>query len=346
MSSVEPTMPAQIGRYRVVRHLGAGGMGIVYGAHDPALDRQVAVKLIRGDELKGDIEQASALLRREARVTAKLAHPNVVAIYDVGAHEDSVYVAMELVDGPSLGRWLTIEARPWREVMAMFFQAGLGLAVAHKGGLIHRDFKPGNVLIGGNRARVVDFGLARGIGAARLGDRLIVPADERIDARTTEEAIGAKPMASTRVIPSTDGTWESPSTTTEGPPVDTSIQPSVNLATAVTQASGEVFAGTPPYMAPELFTGGGADTRTDQFAFCVSLYEGLYGERPFQGQTLAELATRVLKGEVQPPPKGTRVPGWLRTIVLKGLAVHPDERHPSIKSMLASIAFTSRIMWD
>ncbi|MBC8067804.1 MAG: protein kinase, partial [Deltaproteobacteria bacterium] len=106
-----------------------------------------------------------------------------------------------------------------------------------------------------------------------------------------------------------------------------------------------LFVGTPAYKAPELFTGAGADARTDQFAFCVALYEALWGERPFAGHTAREIAANVIAGDMRPIPR-SRIPGWLRTIVLRGLAVDPDQRHASLKSMLAAIAFTSRIMYE
>jgi serine/threonine protein kinase len=106
------------------------------------------------------------------------------------------------------------------------------------------------------------------------------------------------------------------------------------------------FVGTPAYMAPELFSGGGADARTDQFAFCVSLYEAMYGQRPFRGATTRELAEEVLAGNVLPAPHRTRIPRWVHSIIERGLRVDPADRHPSIQSMLAAIAFTAKIMWD
>src|SRR5690606_31112656 len=142
---------------------GHGGMGVVYAAYDPELDRELAVKLLRPERLRGNPEAARQHLRREAQIAAKLSHPNVVSIFDVGHHDDGgLYVAMELVAGPSLRDWSRAAVRPWREVMPMFFQAGVGLSAAHDAGLIHRDFNPATVLVGPDRrARVVDFGLAR-----------------------------------------------------------------------------------------------------------------------------------------------------------------------------------------
>ena len=137
-------------------------MGTVYAAHDPILDRQVALKVVERDlvELHGH-DDAGLRLQREAQVMAKLAHPNVVPVFEVGATHKIVFVAMELVDGVPLGRWLQQTPRTWREVVAVYLQAGRGLAAAHDVGIVHRDFKPENVLVGrDHRVRVLDFGLA------------------------------------------------------------------------------------------------------------------------------------------------------------------------------------------
>nr|HEX4317944.1 serine/threonine-protein kinase [Kofleriaceae bacterium] len=153
-----------VGRYVVLDTLGAGGMGVVYTAFDPELDRKVAVKLLQATP-GGSTSGGQTWLLREAQAMARLAHPNVVAVYDVGAMPgDRVFIAMELVDGISLRAWLKQRAprRAWREVVAVMRAAGAGLAAAHAAGLVHRDFKPDNVLVGGDgRARVMDFGLAR-----------------------------------------------------------------------------------------------------------------------------------------------------------------------------------------
>ncbi len=147
-----------IGRYMVLELLGEGGMGSVYCAYDPQLSRKVALKL-----LKPDLGSPEAKLRilREAQAMAQVNHPNVVAIYDVGTHDDEVFLAMELVDGQTLRQWLKVE-RPWREKLRTLIAAGRGLSAAHHRGLVHRDVKPDNVLVGADgRARVTDFGLAR-----------------------------------------------------------------------------------------------------------------------------------------------------------------------------------------
>jgi tetratricopeptide (TPR) repeat protein len=151
-----------VGRYVAIDVLGKGGMGVVYAAFDPELDRKVAVKLLQAETGVDSTSGDQAWLLREAQAMARLAHPNVIAVHDVGTLPgDRVFVAMELVDGPTLRAWLR-EKRSWREVIDVMRQAGAGLAAAHAAGLVHRDFKPDNVLVGTDgRVRVMDFGLAR-----------------------------------------------------------------------------------------------------------------------------------------------------------------------------------------
>jgi Tol biopolymer transport system component len=163
-----PSTGARLGRFEVIRVLGAGGMGVVLEARDPELDRRVALKLLHA----GD----GSHLQREAQAMAKLSHPNVVAVHDVGRAGDQVFVAMELVDGETLRGWLR-KPRSWREVLAKLVGSGRGLAAAHAAGLVHRDFKPDNVLIGADgRPRVTDFGLVSGDGSGQDGIAAGTPA--------------------------------------------------------------------------------------------------------------------------------------------------------------------------
>jgi hypothetical protein len=153
---------ATVGRYVILDPVGAGGMGVVYAAYDPELDRRVALKLLSPGRSGG--EPGRLRLLREAQALARLAHPNVVTVHDAGTFGERVFVALELVEGETLRRWLRAEPRPWREVLARFLPAGRGLAAAHAAGLVHRDFKPENVLLGQDgRVRVADFGLAKAL---------------------------------------------------------------------------------------------------------------------------------------------------------------------------------------
>ena len=268
-----------LGRYTLLERLGAGAMGVVYRATDRELGRDVALKqLHRPDEALTD------RLVREARAMAQVNHPNVVAVYDVRADEGVTYIAMEMVLGDSLRGWQR-ESRTVPQIVEAYVAAGRGLAAAHAAGIIHRDFKPDNVLVGRDgRVRVTDFGLA-----------------------------AARP---------TDGSERPPST---------SMMSDVNLTT-----SGSVL-GTPAYMAPEQFTGGNVDARTDQFNFSVALYEALYGQRPFEGKTFPELSDNVCEGRVRPAPPGARISGGLRAIILRGLSPKPGDRYPSMEHMLVEL---------
>jgi serine/threonine protein kinase len=154
----------KLGRFELLDVLGSGGMGTVYAAYDPMHAHKVAIKVVRGDGSDEASAAAQARLVREAKLAARLQHPNVVTVLEQGLHDGNVYVVMEFIDAQPLDRWLRAEPRSWAEVLEPFLGAGAGLAAAHAIGIVHRDFKPANVLVGvDGRARVVDFGLARPI---------------------------------------------------------------------------------------------------------------------------------------------------------------------------------------
>ncbi len=157
-TSWQLTPGQRVGRYEIAGELGRGGMGVVYTARDLTLDRHVALKLLHA---RRD-EAAQARLLREAQVMAKLAHPNVVPVFELASWHDDLYLVMELVSGVTLEAWLKAAKHSRREILASFIQAGRGLAAAHAAGVVHRDFKPANVLVGvDGRVRVTDFGLSR-----------------------------------------------------------------------------------------------------------------------------------------------------------------------------------------
>src|SRR5579871_4866475 len=157
------TRGASIGRYVVLGLVGRGGMGEVYAAYDPELDRNVAVKLLRVKAGNGvSLTEGRQRTLREAQAIARLSHPNVVVVYDVGTFEDKVFIAMEFVEGNTVTFWLEQQPRTWQEILRVFISAGRGLTAAHDKGLVHRDFKPDNVMVGRDgQVRVMDFGLAR-----------------------------------------------------------------------------------------------------------------------------------------------------------------------------------------
>ncbi|MEM9460456.1 MAG: serine/threonine-protein kinase [Myxococcota bacterium] len=283
----DPDLPVrQIGRFRVLEPLGRGGMGVVYRAYDPELDRPVAIKLLRADVHGLGGQDAQARLLREAQAMARLSDPNVIVVHEVGTMGDRVFVAMEYVDGPTLRTWLQTP-RPRSEILRVFVAAGDGLAAAHRAGLVHRDFKPDNVLIDPEgRVRVLDFGLARSLGDAP--NEATIPAPER-------------------------------------PELD-------SLHTPLTR-TGAVM-GTPAYMSPEQMLGHPADARSDQFSFCVALWEGLCGVRPFAGTTMAALSMNVVRGRLRDPPANVRVPGRLWAAIRRGLSVDPDARYARMEDLL------------
>ncbi|HXU31554.1 MAG TPA: serine/threonine-protein kinase, partial [Thermoanaerobaculia bacterium] len=299
-----------VDRFVILDVVGRGGMGVVYAAYDPELDRKIALKLVRPNRPGAGEGQ----LLREAQAIARLSHPNVVAVYDVGTHRDQVFLAMELVEGKNLGPWLAETPRSVREILDVFVAAGRGLAAAHAAGLVHRDFKPDNVLIGRDgRVRVADFGVAR---------RFESPGEETTDfPDLPEEALSAR-----------------------------STRSRSTLAVAEATRFG-VAVGTVPYMAPEQLRRGVADAKSDQFAFCIALFEALYGERPFAGQGALDLALAMESGELRTPtPAGRRVPSWIRAVLARGLAFDPAARFPSMDDLLAALshdpAVARRRMWS
>ncbi len=289
--SAELDRGASLGRYTVLDRIGSGGMGVVYAAYDPQLDRRIALKVLHpGRELDMATSDGRGRLLREAQSMAKLSHPNVITVHDVGTFGARVFVAMEFIDGSTLRDWLEAP-RDWPDIVEAFVKAGRGLAAAHAAGLVHRDFKPDNVLIGTDgRVLVMDFGLARQTSSHQTID-------------TTSHDSAPTPSQPPNMILTRTG----------------------------------AMLGTPAYMAPEQHRGAAADPLADQFSFCVALYEGLYGERPFPGRNVAALAMSILEGRIREPPKGTRVPQWMREVVLRGLSLSPPDRFPSMDALLAEL---------
>ena len=235
---------ARIGRYTVLERIGGGGMGVVFAAHDAELDRKVAIKLLR-DAVASEMVRARIV--REARAMAQLSHPHVAQVFEVGEYLGTTFIAMELVAGMTLRQWRRQADRSWREVLEAYLQAGRGLAAAHAKGLVHRDFKPDNAMIGADgRVRVLDFGLARVDAGPSTDDG---ESDERPRSATDSEG--------------------------EPGPLDSPLT-----------RHGAVL-GTLAYMPPEQRRGDVADARSDQLSFCVSLFEALYGKLPSASEPAA-----------------------------------------------------------
>ena len=259
-----------VGRYVVLDAVGAGALGEVFSAYDSTLERTVAIKWLYPSVGGRDRESLRTRLVAEARSLAKVQHPNVVAVHDVLAHEGADVIVMELVQHAKSLRQAMQTPESWRLTVQRFTQAASGLSAAHEAQVIHRDFKPDNVLIDGiGRVVVVDFGLAR----------------------QSDIELTSSPIASKR----------------------------------------STLSGTPAYLAPERWQGRAADVASDQFSFCVSLYECVAGRLPFEAR---ELEPRL--AEVRAGPASLAATGLNRRVELalrRGLSFEPAARWPSMAAL-------------
>ena len=300
----------RIGRYELRSVLGVGGMGVVYEAHDSGLDRAVAVKVLRPG--RGDAATLADRLVRESRLMARAAHPSVITVYDVGREGNAVFIAMELVRGPTLTAWLASHTLDWRAIVSVFEHAGQGLAAAHGAGIVHRDFKPDNVLVASaDKIVVTDFGIAR---AARSAwDPENAPTLPGMESLTGQHALlGSEPAG-------------------DGDMTETGM-----------------VIGTPAYMAPEQIRGEPVDQRADVFAFSVSLWEALFGHRPFPGHSVVEIFQGMHRVPVRPQTGASHVPRRLVRALQKGLAFEPADRWPDMAAMmheLSAIRTLRRRQW-
>ncbi len=408
-------VPGQsVGRYTLMRQVGSGAMGVVFEAYDPELDRRLAIKVVK---MRGDARQranASTRMIREAQALARLTHPNVVAIHDFGRIDGDVYVVMDFIEGLTLREWLARATRSFEEIRRVFIQAGEGLAAAHAANLIHRDFKPDNVLVGHDgRVVVVDFGLARaaasgqttskhgwsssqassdshapisgpsaagtqtsrvstrgstisdsqrhaqarplhpvdlrsvteiGEDAAREMDVSADPAEARAGTQEDDTAASGQHLVDARVGPAA-------SSSSSGTVPDFADERDGLRGASSTALSDQItrhgaIVGTPAYMAPEQHLGERADTASDQFSYCVALYEAAYGQGPFAGESAAVRAMRVLQGDLRPPPRTHDAPRWLWPLLRRGLALQPQDRFPSMDALLHELRKDRRAGWQ
>ncbi|MFZ6177620.1 tetratricopeptide repeat protein [Nannocystis pusilla] len=368
---------ALVGPYRVLAQIGSGGMGVVYAAFDPRLDRKVALKLIRPElsTLDPDLERR---LIRESKAMARLSHANVLAVHDIGVHAGQVYVAMDLVDGQTLRAWLKSRPR-WQDVLAAFVQAGRGLAAAHAAGLVHRDFKPDNVLLDrSGRVLVTDFGLARPLAAserptadAARREQMLgrPPGLARADA--TLEHLGRRAdddeasLAPSPARAPTDATRQH-----LGDPADTDRPALAPGPTRTAKDATLEHLGSPadidrPSLAPDPSRaptdatleqlGGPADTALTRTGALVGTPaymapEQRRGEAADERSDVFSFCVALHEGlyGARPPADATtsprpeasdiRVPKWLRRAVLRGLEPEPGRRPQSMTALLTSLS--------
>lgn len=317
----------RMGRYLLLSQLGAGGMGVVYEAYDHQLDRKVAIKLLRTSVAHDDVEGsrgkasqaavaaelASSRLIAEAQSLAQVQHPNIVSIFDVGRTQSQVYLAMELVVGVTLKHWMSERPQPWRQVVEVFARAADGLHAAHSAGVVHHDFKPDNVMLDGRLCpQILDFGLADGYGGRPV-------------------ATAGGNHASARVLHTVRDSRDSPRPRRADSARE--LEASALATSASARRRDRAVAGTPAYMAPEQHLGHETDERCDQYAFCVSLFEALYGARPFAGSTAERLEWAKSTLSMSAPPRPRAGPRWLHDLIIIGLAVNPDQRHASMAAI-------------
>lgn len=300
-------------------------MGQVFEAWDPQLERRVALKVLRTaqpaelhDDGTGPTRHEDDLALREARCLARVAHPHVVGVHEVGRCDGLVFIAMELVDGPDLGRWLCEGPRRWPDVLDRLLDAGRGLAEVHRAGLVHGDVKPGNVLIGreggrDGRVRIADFGLARVRSCA---------AGPELTALVRQAAV----VVAAELVGEGTASLGTPA------PVD-----AVDVDVAPQQKSPRL-AGTMAYMAPECLAGGEGDRRSDQYSFCVMAWEALFGVRPYAGKSAETIlgsmaAARVDRGRGR--PRG--MPSAIEAVLLRGLSEDPERRWPDIDALITEL---------
>ncbi len=321
---VEVGRPTQLGRYVILEEVGRGGMGVVWTAYDPKLDRKVAIKLL-AESRKAGTRQARFI--REAQALAKLSHPNIVTVHDVDTHEGRLYMAMELVDGQTLHRWLK-KPRQWREILQVFSQAGRGLAAAHAADITHRDFKPANVLIAKDgRVKVLDFGLAKDMARDPMAS-----VDEdypSIDPEEVQQLRRDRLEGLSATNPGSNG------------PRSNDIMEVIGSSAGVKLTKVGRIVGTPAYMAPEQYPVLGqheVGVWTDQFSFAVALYEALFGMLPFSGNDLMETYDSIHIGRIREPRRDSVVPSWVLRILHQALREDPHERFGSMDLLLEALA--------
>jgi tetratricopeptide (TPR) repeat protein/predicted Ser/Thr protein kinase len=306
-----------LGRYFILKQIGEGGMGVVYSAIDPELERKVAIKLLRTDA--SDDTTGRTRLLREAQALARVSHPNVISVFDVGTVGNQVFVAMEYIDGVTLRDWLQQGERSWRDILRIFIEAGQGLVAAHQVGLVHRDFKPANVLIDKReRVYVMDFGLARMVESFEedeYGDTTQAVMDEQ----QLQSNILSSPLTQVGLVMGTPHYM--PPEQYRGRALDARSD-QFSFCASLYRALFDQVPFEPKRMkavAAALFAADKTTSPLDK--------RGGSAPSPFEGDPV-----------IREPTNAKRVPKWLRRAILRGLQLDPADRFASMKELLQQLA--------
>ncbi|ATB31022.1 tetratricopeptide repeat-containing serine/threonine-protein kinase [Melittangium boletus] len=321
-NSRRPPPDRQVGRFIPLKVLGQGGMGVVYAAYDPDLDRKVALKLLLVKDEGTDLQAGKARLMREAQAMARVSHPHVIPVFEVGTWGDQVFVAMELVEGGTLREWSQARPRSWREVLEKYLAAGQGLAAAHAAGLVHRDFKPANVLVGHNgRVYVTDFGLARQVAPP---EQARLPSEEDT---LPPESVGASALAGSLTLSGVVlGTprYMSPEQF-RGDALDARSD-QFSFCAALYMG----LYGSRPFEPERMSRAARHSSRA-----LSGPPSGGAGSRPLHAQATASI--------IQEPPRDAKVPAWVRRAVMRGLSLEPSERFDSMEALLTALSQEQRL---
>jgi serine/threonine protein kinase/tetratricopeptide (TPR) repeat protein len=346
-----------VGRYAIHSHIGTRDTGALYRATEPRIGRDVVLQIWRAStNLPAAASPAGMRFLQHARALAKVTHPHVLALYDVGAVGPSVFITMETFQAPTLDRWLTAAPRKLRKILDVFARAGRGLAAAHAAGVYHRDFRPEHVMVGkAGEVRVFDFGLGRALATApRTELSVSVRSPSEPGGRTPSEA-GA--IASMRRRPTSvtdlelgdfgqEGATEIDISLREAMPTELDMDHervfgTEDDSTERFMRSGDGRSAPPvplsPYAAPEQYGGGAATGKSDQFALCAALYHAVAGVEPFAGDGPEAILESIRAGRITPPAPGREVPAWLDALLRRGMSAAPEARYESMDALLAEL---------